>query len=76
MLLFHESHDRSLDWQFSINVSVVEIYKDMLQDLLGEDPPVTLDIRQGREGLFVSGLTEIQVNHLDELSEVSVTVYY
>ena len=68
--------NHSLDWQFSINVSVVEIYNDMLQDLLGEDPSAKLDIRQGRESLFVPGLPEIQVNHLDELSEVGVTVYY
>ena len=74
MLLFHETHD--LDWRFSINVSVVEIYNDMFWDLLGEDPSVKVDIRQGAEGLFVPGLTEIQVNDLDELNEVGVIVYY
>ena len=55
---------------------MVEIYNDMFRDLLGEDPSAKVDIRQGAEGLFVPGLTEIQVNDLDELNEVSVTVYY
>ena len=55
---------------------MVEIYNDMFRDLLGEDPSAKVDIRQGAEGLFVPGLTEIQVNGLDELNEVGVTVYY
>jgi len=69
-LLFEETRDRGVDWQFSINVSVIEIYNEMLRDLLGDDPTAKLDIKQGREGLFVPGLTEIQVNDVDELNEV------
>ena len=76
ILLFEETRDRSVDWQFVIHVSVIEIYNEMLRDLLGEDPSAKLDIRQGAEGLFVPGLTEIQVNDVDELNEVGVTVYY
>ncbi|XP_015769145.1 PREDICTED: kinesin-like protein KIFC3 [Acropora digitifera] len=70
ILLFEETRDRSVDWQFAIHVSVIEIYNEMLRDLLGEDPSAKLDIRQGAEGLFVPGLTEIQVNDVDELNEV------
>ncbi|KAK2554469.1 Kinesin-like protein KIFC3 [Acropora cervicornis] len=70
ILLFEETRDRSVDWQFVIHVSVIEIYNEMLRDLLGEDPSAKLDIRQGAEGLFVPGLTEIQVNDVDELNEV------
>ena len=76
ILLFEETRDRSVDWQFAIHVSVIEIYNEMLRDLLGEDPSAKLDIRQGAEGLFVPGLTEIQVNDVDELNGVGVTVYY
>ena len=75
-LLFEETRDRGVDWQFSINVSVIEIYNEMLRDLLGDDPTAKLDIKQGREGLFVPGLTEIQVNDVDELNEVGIQVNF
>ena len=45
----------------------------MLRDLLGDDPSAKLEIKQGRDGLFVPGLTEIQVNDVDELNEVGIT---
>lgn len=48
----------------------------MLRDLLGDDPTAKLDIKQGREGLFVPGLTEIQVNDVDELNEVGIQVNF
>lgn len=70
ILLFDETRDRGVDWHFSINVSVIEIYNEMIRDLLGDDPSAKLEIKQGREGLFVPGLTEIQVNDVDELNEV------
>ena len=75
-LLFEETRDRGVDWDFTLNVSVLEIYNEMLRDLLGDDPSAKLDIRQGTEGLFVPGLTEIQVNDVDELNEVGVTVWF
>ena len=75
-LLFEETRDRGVDWDFTLNVSVLEIYNEMLRDLLGDDPSAKLDIRQGTEGLFVPGLTEIQVNDVDELNEVGVAVWF
>lgn len=69
-LLFEETRDRGVDWSFSINVSVIEIYNEMIRDLLGHDPSIKLEVKQGREGLFVPGLTEIQVGDVDELNEV------
>lgn len=70
MLLFDETRDRGVDWSFSINVSVIEIYNEMIRDLLGDDPSAKLEVKQGRDGLFVPGLTEIQVTDVDELNEV------
>ena len=42
----------------------------MIRDLLGRDPSIKLEVKQGRDGLFVPGLTEIQVGDVDELNEV------
>ena len=74
MLLFEETSDRGVDWSYSINVSVIEIYNEMIRDLLGDDPSAKLEVKQGREGLFVPGLTEIQVTDVDELNEVRITL--
>ena len=42
----------------------------MIRDLLGHDPSIKLEVKQGRDGLFVPGVTEIQVGDVDELNEV------
>lgn len=42
----------------------------MIRDLLGHDPSIKLEVKQGRDGLYVPGLTEIQVGDVDELNEV------
>ena len=42
----------------------------MIRDLLGHDPSIKLEVKQGRDGLLVPGLTEIQVGDVDELNEV------
>ena len=71
-LLFEETRDRGVDWNYTINVSVIEIYNEMIRDLLGDDRSAKLEVKQGKDGLFVPGLTEIQVNNVDELNEVCI----
>ena len=50
----------------------MEIYNEMLRDLLGDDPSTKLEVKQGKDGLFVPGLTEIQVDDVQELNEVRI----
>ncbi|XP_031564254.1 kinesin-like protein KIFC3 isoform X2 [Actinia tenebrosa] len=69
-LLFEETSDRQGEWQYSISISVMEIYNEMLRDLLSEDTSAKLDIKQGKDGLFVPGLQEVMVSNLQELNEV------
>lgn len=51
-------------------MSVIEIYNEMIRDLLGDNPSAKLEVKQGKEGLYVPGLTEIQVKDVQELNEV------
>lgn len=54
-------------------MSVIEIYNEMIRDLLGDNPSAKLEVKQGKEGLYVPGLTEIQVKDVQELNEVWLT---
>ncbi|XP_015769144.1 PREDICTED: kinesin-like protein KIFC3 [Acropora digitifera] len=72
-LLFEETRDRGVNWQFTINVSVIEIYNEMLRDLLGEHPSQKLEIRKGPSGLFVPGLTEKEVKTVEDVNEIFAT---
>ena len=48
----------------------MEIYNEMLRDLLSENPSAKLEIKQGKEGLFVPGLSEVQVTTAEDVNEV------
>ncbi|XP_028514076.1 kinesin-like protein KIFC3 [Exaiptasia diaphana] len=66
--LFDETSWRS-DWLYTISVSTLEIYNEKLHDqLTGDD--AKLDIKQGREGMYVPGLTEVSVSNIEDLNDV------
>ncbi|XP_064399470.1 kinesin-like protein KIFC3 [Halichondria panicea] len=68
--LFHLVEERHTDYDYSIVVSVLEIYNECVRDLLSVDPTHKLDIKQGSDGVYVPGLTQVAVSQLEEVNEV------
>ncbi|XP_008833095.1 kinesin-like protein KIFC3 isoform X2 [Nannospalax galili] len=72
-LLFSEVQEKASDWQYNITVSAAEIYNEALRDLLGKEPQEKLEIRLCPDGsgqLYVPGLTEFQVQSVDDINKV------
>ncbi len=70
--LFHLVEERQTDYDYSIVVSVLEIYNECVRDLLSVDPTQKLDIKQGSDGVYVPGLTQVAVSQLEEVNEASM----
>lgn len=68
--LFCIASDKQDDWQYSLTVSMTEIYNEQVHDLLGSNPEARLDIKQGAQGNFVQGLTWMPVQNIGEMNEV------
>ncbi|XP_077888518.1 kinesin-like protein KIFC3 isoform X4 [Ictidomys tridecemlineatus] len=72
-LLFSEVQDKASDWEYTITVSAAEIYNEVLRDLLGREPQEKLEIRLCPDGsgqLYVPGLTEFQVQSVEDINKV------
>ena len=68
--LFSLVEERQADYDYSIVVSVLEIYNECVRDLLAVDPTMKLDIKQSPDGVYVPGLTQVAVSQLEEVNEV------
>ncbi|XP_015224145.2 kinesin-like protein KIFC3 isoform X2 [Lepisosteus oculatus] len=72
-LLFSEVAEKAPDWDFTITVSMVEIYNETLRNLLGDNPNEKLDIKMCPDGsgqLYVPGLTEFTVTSVEDINRV------
>ncbi|XP_076846703.1 kinesin-like protein KIFC3 isoform X2 [Brachyhypopomus gauderio] len=72
-LLFSEVSEKKPDWDYSITVSMVEIYNETLRNLLGDAPNEKLDIKMCPDGsgqLYVPGLTEFSVESVEDINKV------
>ncbi|XP_077982296.1 kinesin-like protein KIFC3 [Glandiceps talaboti] len=70
-LLFAEKEEREQDWDYIITVSMMEIYNEMLRDLLSGDPTYKMDIKMNHDGgLYVPGLKYLTVETVDEVNQV------
>ena len=70
MELFDIVKLRHSDWDYSIVVSVLEVYNETVRDLLSVKFTEKMDIKQGPEGVYVPGLTQVSVTCLEEINEV------
>lgn len=69
--LFERKAQRAKEYQDEITVSVMEIYNELIRDLLAQDAANTnLQVRQGPTGNFVPGLTVVPVQTLEEVFEL------
>ena len=79
--LFSLVDERGSEWSYTMMVSVIEIYNETVRDLLSPSSTAgthqRLDIKQrgpGAAGVYVPGLTEIQVTNMTELLQVSTEI--
>ncbi|XP_041376405.1 kinesin-like protein KIFC3 isoform X2 [Gigantopelta aegis] len=69
--LFKEISERGSDWDYSISVSVLEIYNEAIRDLLSEDSTYKLEVKLNPEGGYhVPGLVCVQVNSVEDVNKV------
>lgn len=70
-MLFKETEDRGQDWTFTITVSVMEIYNEMIRDLLSGDPSYKMEVKMKSDGgLHVPGLCSEEVKSVEDVNQV------
>ena len=66
--LFSIVEEKKGDWSYEIEVSVLEIYNETVVDLLAEKPSKKgLEVRHGKSGPYVEGLSKHVVSDADEV---------
>ncbi|XP_021358280.1 kinesin-like protein KIFC3 isoform X2 [Mizuhopecten yessoensis] len=74
--LFRETSSRGCDWTYKITVTVLEIYNEVIRDLLvtGDDTYTKLDIKMNTDGqLHVPGLCVKEVQSVEDVNRVFAT---
>ncbi|KAL5022914.1 hypothetical protein ScPMuIL_002069 [Solemya velum] len=70
-LLFEMIAEKGIDWSYTITVSVMEIYNEIIRDLLNEDTSCKMEVKMSAEGgLYVPGLTYYKVESVDDVYQV------
>jgi len=70
-LLFNEASNHR-DWDYTILVSYMEIYNEMLRDLLSVDPTSKLEIKQSLKDVIINvpGLTCVPVRSVKDVNDI------
>ena len=70
--LFAETDERAHVSEYAIHVSVLEIYNELIHDLLSAAPDAKLDVKLHAEGgVHVPGLTCVHVQSVQDVNEVT-----
>ncbi|XP_064410312.1 kinesin-like protein KIFC3 [Latimeria chalumnae] len=72
-ILFRELEQRDGMWRYTVSLSMIEIYNELLRDLLGKDPQEKLDIKMKPDGsglLHVPGLRSMEVQNFSDIKKV------
>ncbi|KAM8966335.1 kinesin-like protein KIFC3 [Pelodytes ibericus] len=71
--LYKEMEARSGLWDYSVSLSMVEIYNEIIRDLLSKDPQDKLDVKLNPDGsgqLHVPGLTSTTVSSFRHITKL------
>uniref|UniRef100_A0A670J0D6 Kinesin-like protein n=1 Tax=Podarcis muralis TaxID=64176 RepID=A0A670J0D6_PODMU len=72
--LYQEMEAKRDAWKYSVSLSMVEIYNEVIRDLLARDPQEKLDVKLNPDGsgqLHVPGLTSVEVDSLRQIKKVA-----
>ena len=68
--LFAVAEGRSPHWEYRVHLSMVEVYRERVYDLLGEESMVEVQIKLGNEGSHLAGVKWIHVKTTEEAIKV------
>ncbi|CAI5778819.1 KIFC2 isoform X1 [Podarcis lilfordi] len=71
--LYQEMEAKRDVWKYSVSLSMVEIYNEVIRDLLARDPHEKLDVKLNPDGsgqLHVPGLTSVEVDSLRQIKKM------
>lgn len=73
--LFRMTKENQTSFTTQVKVSVVEIYNEQARDLLVSKGP-NLDLRQGEQGVYIPDLTIVDVNSVQDVSDIMTNQAY
>ena len=69
--IFREVRQYGETREIRVNASYMQIYREVVQDLLGDDPTAEMKIRRDpKQGAFVQGLSEFPIDDARDLTEL------
>ncbi|XP_050506564.1 kinesin-like protein KIF18A isoform X2 [Diabrotica virgifera virgifera] len=64
--LFKQQEELSTDWDFDLGITYLEVYNELVKDLLNPGPPLNLR-EDSNYGVIVAGIKVFKISNADEL---------